>query len=418
MRITKSAVDAAKPAASEYTLWDGELAGFGLRVMPSGRKSYIVKYRVGGGRAAQQRKVTLGAHGVLTPVQAREKAKDILASARFGDDAGRTLRPGGAPVETVADLIDLWKAEAAHIDRRNGKARKPSSVAGDIGRIEAHVIPLLGKRQLRDLGRADLEKFRDQVASGRTAAIRKTRPRGVARVRGGKGTAARTIRVLSSVFAFAVERGIMPHNPTAGVRLQPAERRERFLSGDELARLGKALARAERAGAHPASIAIIRLLALTGARRGEIVNLRWSEVDLERGFLFLTDSKTGKKAIPLSAPAIEVLAGVARIEGEEWVFPASRGGGPWTGVSGDWATIRTAANLEGVRLHDLRHTFASIGAAGGFGLPIIGAVLGHSQSSTTHRYAHLAADPVKMAADRIAGVIAARMGDKLQVVES
>ncbi len=190
----------------------------------------------------------------------------------------------------------------------------------------------------------------------------------------------------------------------------------RFLNGEELKRLGEALTAAEQAGAHPYGVAIIRLLTLTGARRGEVSTLRWREVDFDRSMLRLERSKTGAKIIPISAGALAILSGVGRTE-SEFVFSSSSRSSAYQGVGKVWTDVRKRAELEEVRLHDLRHTFASIGAGGGFGLPVIGAILGHHQPATTARYAHLADDPLRTAVDRISGSISAAMaGGSAQIV--
>jgi integrase len=211
------------------------------------------------------------------------------------------------------------------------------------------------------------------------------------------------------MFAFAVDRGLLPDNPTKGVRLAPAKAMNRFLSAAELRRLGEALDSLEKRGLHRSGFVIIRLLALTGARRGEIAGLRWSEVDLHHGMLRLDKSKTGAKVVPLSPPALLIISELPRQAGSEFVFPAATGAGHFQGTGKIWALARVRAGLADVRLHDLRHTFASFGAAGGLGLPVIGALLGHRQTATTARYAHLADDPVRSAAARIGGEISEAM---------
>lgn len=409
VRLTKRSVDALAAPERETFVWDAELPGFGLRLWPSGKRVFVVQYRVGGGRGGRQRRLTIGATPPLTVEQARKKAGDVLAGARLGDDEA-LVRDKAREADTVADLADLWLAEAAHLNRRTGAVRNERSVAGERGRIDAHVRPLLGAVRLADLTRADIERFRDRIARGETKGERKTKPRGTARVRGGSGTATRTVRLLSSIFAFAVDRRLIPANPVAGVRLTPPKAMNRFLSGEELRRLGEALAVAGEAGAHPHGLAIIRLLALTGARRGEVEQLQWAHVDVERGMLRLPTSKTGAKVIPLAPAAQAVLADLPR-HASPFVFPALRGGeGHYTGVGKVWEDVRARAGLGDVRLHDLRHTFASFGAGGGFGLPVIGAILGHRQPSTTARYAHLADDPLKHAVGRIGGAVADAMG--------
>jgi integrase len=209
--------------------------------------------------------------------------------------------------------------------------------------------------------------------------------------------------------SFAVARGLRAENPVRGVKRYADKKGERFLTAGELAKLGAALSSVESQGANPSGIAIIRLLAFTGARKSEIAGLRWSEVEIERGYLRLRDSKTGAKVIPIGAPACEVLASVPVVNGNDLVFPASSGYSRFQGVERVWRKVRDLAGLPSLRLHDLRHSFASIGLARGDALSVIGAILGHADVKTTSRYAHLANDPVKRAADEIAKSIHAAL---------
>jgi integrase len=407
-RITKRVVDAAKPAASDWFIWDSELAGFGLRIWPSGRRTFVAQYRVGGGRGGRARRLTIGTFPKLTVEEARSAARNALAKAQLGHDAALE-RERARDAETVNQLIDLWLTDAAHINRRTGAQRSSQSIQGEIGRIEAHIRPLLGARRLADLHRSDVEKFRDQVARGVSRRDRKTKLRGVARVRGGNGTATRTVRLLASIFAFGVDRRLLSENPARGVRLVPGRAMNRFLSEAELGRLGAVLQDMEVVGASPYAVMAIRLLALTGARRSEITGLRWSNVDLEHSMLRLQESKTGAKIIPLAPPAVALINAHQPNLNSPFLFPATSGKGHIQNLGRVWATVRLRAELPGVRLHDLRHTFASFGAARGFGLPVIGALLGHRQAATTQRYAHLADDPLKAAAHRIGTTIAGAM---------
>jgi len=217
------------------------------------------------------------------------------------------------------------------------------------------------------------------------------------------------LAVLSKLFNWAERHGHRPDgsNPCRHVEKFKEEKRERFLSGSEMSRLGYILARAEREGSEmPSVIHAIRLLIFSGARLSEILTLKWNEVDLERGCLTLSDSKTGAKVIHLNAPALELLASIERIDGNPYVVVGRKIGAHLVNLEKPWRHIRSAAGLEDIRLHDLRHSFASVGAAAGYGLPVIGALLGHTQAATTHRYAHLASDPLKQASDAIGKQIA------------
>lgn len=408
VQLTADTVTDAEAGEKDRFIWDSKLAGFGLRVWPSGRRTFVVQYRVHGGRGGRQRRVTLGTFPTLLVTEARKAAREALAKARLGTDTADE-RDNARTAETVGDLVELWLAEGAHINRRNGAVRSAVSLAGERGRVDAHVRPLLWSKRLVDLTRADIERFRDAVARGATRGERKTKLRGAARVRGGTGTATRTVRMLSSIFAFGVDRRLLVENPCRGVRLKPVREMNRFLSGAELQRVGLALEDAAAAGAHPHGLNIIRLLALTGARKSEIAGLRWGDVDFDHECLRLAKSKTGAKVIQLAPAALAVLDGLDHQKGVDWVFPASRGKGHFVNVGKTWAAVRALAGLSDVRLHDLRHTFASFGAAGGLGLPVIGALLGHRQAATTQRYAHLADDPLKRAAARIGGEIGAAL---------
>jgi integrase len=371
---------------------DGELTGFGVRVRPSGSKSFVVVYRTGG-RNSPLRRVTVGAVGKIDVDVARSEARRILAGAELGQDRAGDLARSRAEM-SVAALCDLYLAEGC-------ETKKPSTLATDRGRIERHIKPLLGAKRISELTRADIERFMRDVAAGKTAIDVKTKKFGRAMVEGGKGTATRTVGLLGGIFSFAVARQLRTENPVGGVKRYLDKKSETFLSSAELAKLGEAVAKCESEGASPAAIAIIRLLAFTGARKSEIASLKWSEVELRRGYLALGDSKTGAKIIPLGAPAVEVLSGVARIEGATYIFPASSGEGHFQGVEKVWRRVRVAAGFPALRLHDLRHSFASVGLARGDALAVIGAILGHADVKTTSRYAHLADNPVRNTANEI-----------------
>jgi integrase len=225
----------------------------------------------------------------------------------------------------------------------------------------------------------------------------------------GQGFAAQCVALASTVLQFAVDRGIRTDNPARGVKKPPVRKMQRFLSEAELARLAEALEHEARTSDNPLVVSAIRLLALTGCRRGEIEGLRWRNVDFERGLLLLDDSKTGEKTVYLSPPALSILSGLPRFEGNEYVIAGTIAGQRTGALDKVWARVRQRAGLADVRLHDLRHSFASFGAGASFGLPIIGKLLGHSQPQTTARYAHLAADPLRRAADTIGATIAAAM---------
>lgn len=412
-RITKRTVDGLDPRATDYVHWDKELTGFGVRVRPSGSKSFVAVYRTGG-RSAPLRRVTIGAVGKIEVDKARAEAVKIIHQAELGMDRAAEKAKARAEM-TFAQLCDLYLDEGC-------ETKKPSTLATDKSRIERHIKPLLGKKRINEITRADVEKFMRDVASGKTAVDEKTGKYGRAIVEGGKGAATRTVGLLGGIMSFAVERRLRPDNPVRGVKRYPDKKGETFLSTSEFGRIGAELTVAEARETNPYAIAIIRLLAFTGARKSEIITLRWSEVDLERGYLRLSDSKTGAKVIPIGAPACEVLASVPRVDGTDFVFPASSGEAYFQGVEKVWRVVRRAAGFPTLRLHDLRHSFASVGLARGDALPVIGAILGHADVKTTSRYAHLAADPVKKAADDISRTVQAafdrRVGGEIVELQS
>ncbi len=402
--LTKTSVDDATPCEKRFEIWDSELSGFGLRVETSGRKIFIVRYRAdGGGRNAPKRLMTIGVYGVLTPKEARDEAAKILGAVATGGDPAGDLRRKRQDL-TVSELCDLYLKEAC-------VAKKPSTKAVEAGRIARHIKPLLGAKRLSSVRQSDVLWFMRQVAEGKTRTDVKTKPRGRAIVRGGQGTASRTLVQLSAMFSYAVREGVMESNPARGIKRWKDGKRERYLSEEELRRLGKAIGEIEEAGGNRKATAIIRMLALTGARKSEILKLKWSEVDFDRGFLRLGDSKTGAKAVPVGKSALAILADQPRLAGSEYVFPADKLGRKgmersyFQGIDAFWQDMRKKSDLEGVRIHDLRHTAASIAVADGASLPVIGKILGHADTKTTQRYAHLSDTPVRAAVERLAGRI-------------
>ena len=392
-RLTKRVVEALRPKSERYVVWDSELKGFGVRVTPQGRKTYLVRYRTTGGA---DRRLTLTTHGVMTTEEAREQARRALADAAMGGD------PQGVKAErraemTMKELCELYMAEGT-------ATKKETTLRIDRIRIARHINPRLGSRKVTDITRGDIQRLMIDVGNGHI------RGEATPHTRGGKGAAARTVGLLGGIFTFAQERGFVEANPVRGLKRYKDNRRERFLSAAELAKLGDLLTALEKDGADPRHVAIIRLLLLTGARKNEIARLRWSEVDLEKGLLRLKDSKTGPKVIRLGAAATNLLSRFPK-EHAIWVFPDRRHTDrPTSNLDWAWVRIRTKAELSDVRIHDLRHSFASIGVAGGEGLVLIGKLLGHEHVVTTNRYAHLSDDPLQAAADRISERVAEALG--------
>jgi integrase len=405
-RISKRAVDALKSNGSEFTVWDDTVTGFGVRVRRTGAKSYVVVYRAGSGRGAPVRRFTVAAVGKITPERARARAKAILGAVAHGHDpANQKAAERGTP--SVAELADRFMADHVRAKRKVGTAEFYRDI------LDRLVKPALGTTKSDKLTRLQVGRLHSSLADTPFQANR-------------------TLAVVGSMYAFAGRAGIVPEgtNPARGIDKFKEGRRERFLTGEELERLGGAIREAETIGIpwtvdetrptakhvpkakrstriDPSAAAALRLLLFTGCRLREILHLRWEYVDIERGCLFLPDSKSGRKTVILNAPALAVLSGLERVS--PYVVPGDDPEAPRHDLKRPWDAVTKRAGLTKVRLHDLRHTYASFGAGGGLGLPIIGRLLGHAQSATTARYAHLDNDPLRRASEAIAGRIAAAL---------
>jgi integrase len=416
-RITKRVVDALTATDRDIFIWDEDPRGFGMRVWPSGRKTYVVQYRVPGlGRRGNARRINLGDHGALTPDQARLLARRELGKVAQGLDpsAERAARRGE---RKVSELGEEYLAEV--------RLRRKATTAYEYERLwKKHVVGELGSKQITRVTRQEVAHLH--------GSLRET-----------PYIANRVLAVVAAFFSYAAEQGVRAHhdNPAHGIHHYPETRRERFLNAVEFARLGGALMRAERDGlppspeyrktakseatrkhrpkdadrpvpANPLAVAAIRLLALTGCRENEILSLTWDAVDLERGHLRLVDTKTGASVRPLGESAAALLGSLRRyrMKGNPYVLPGMKPGRHIADVQRLWFAVRHDADLNGVRLHDLRHSFASVPATSGESMLVLRALLGHKRVATTERYAHLGDDPVKRAADRASGDIAAWLG--------
>jgi len=413
IRLTKRTVDAIRPAGRASITYDSELKGFGVRIASSGYLTWFVEYRPGaGGRRVSKRRMVLGSRE-LTPAKAREAAIEVLANVALGKDPAAS-RQREREMSTFREFAHRYlREEAAQ------KLKRGTVVNYEIC-VRKHAVPTLGSIKLDALSTADIARLHLRIGQ--------TKPM----------TANRVVECISSIYRYAAICNLVPygHNPTTGIRAFREQRRERFLSSAELARLGETIREGETVGipydvdeTKPTSkhapkpenrrtfidqyaAAAVRLLLLTGARLREILDLKWDYVDLERGLLFLPDSKTGRKTIVLNAPAIVIIASLPRMS--SFVIAGEQQDKPRADLNRPWRAIVRRAGLQGLRIHDLRHTHASFGAGAGLGLPIIGKLLGHTQASTTQRYAHLDADPLRRASEQIAGQIAAAMGERRQ----
>ncbi|MDP7098064.1 MAG: site-specific integrase [Rhodospirillales bacterium] len=378
-RITKRVVDALKPGE---IAWDTEVKGFGVRCQRRDRV-YVLKTRVHG----RQRWFSIGPHGSPWTVEkARGEARRILGEIADKRDPA-TFRDAEKANPTVADLAAMFLQEHVRTKRKASTAE----FCRDI--LERIVVPKLGRLRVTDVTHSDVARLHHSL-------------------RGTPYQANRVLAVMSKMFNWAEPKGYRESgsNPCRHVEKNPEKGRERFLSEEELVRLADVLNEAEHEGNEsPYITAAVRLLIFTGARRGEILNLEWSHVDFKQAMLLLPDSKTGKKTIYLSPPALEVLANIPRLESNPFVICGNKPGEHLVNLTKPWRRIRKRAGLEDVRIHDLRHSFASVAASGGLSLPMIGKLLGHTQAATTERYAHLAADPIRAANEAIGQRIAAAM---------
>jgi integrase len=411
-RIGLRQVRALKPG---QIIWDASVPGFGARRQRGVAVSYVVFYRTQEGR---QRWFTIGRHGApWTPETARAEALRLLGEVVNKADPAADKR-ATRKAQTVSELCDLYLADAetGRLMTRHGKAKKASTLVTDRGRIERHIKPLLGRRAVGAVTRQDVETFLHDVAAGKTAGKTKTaKKRGLAHVRGGRGTASRTTGLLGAIFAYAVRHSMRSDNPVHGV-VRPADgRRDRRLTDAEYATLGAALSDAHAAKIWPAAIAAVRFLAFTGWRSGDALTLRWSEIDLARSTAILADTKTGRSMRPLSYAARGVLHDLARKstgERDALVFPPTRGDGRMSGFRKLWNRIAELGRLPAdVTPHVLRHSFASLAADLGYSELTIAALIGHKGHTVTSRYVHSADAVILAAADAIADRVAELMGE-------
>jgi integrase len=392
--------------------WDTAVAGFGAR-RQRGAVTYILKYRTA---AARQRWHAIGRHGApWTPDTAREEARRLLGEVAKGRDPAADKRAARHAL-TVGELCDryLADAEAGRLLIRGGRTKKPRTLGGDRGMVAGHIKPLLGRQAMDCVTRADVERFMHNVAEGKTAARAGTgKKRGVSHVRGGVGTASRTVGLLGAIFSYAVRNDLRADNPVRGVQRPADGRRDRRLSDDEYLALGSALCAATDRQIWPAAVAAARFLTLTGWRSGEALGLRWADVDLLRRTATLADTKTGRSMRPLSHATCDLLRGLGRGAEAALVFPPTRGNGTMTGFRKLWNRIAKLGGLPPVVTpHVLRHSFASLAADLGYSEPTIAALVGHKGQTITSRYVHSADAVLLAAADAVAIEAAKRMGER------
>ena len=384
-KITKKTVDSLAASSSDFFVWDTEIPLFGIKITPKGNKIYVLQYRFNG----RLRRFTIGKHGTITPDHARREARKILGLVASGvDPANNKQKMKSSP--TIKEFFDRYLSDHALLKK------KPRSVAEDKRLMKQIIEPFIGNIKVKDITRKDIIRLHQNQ-------------------RHAPYQANRAIALLSKMMNLAEKWDLRQDgtNPVRHIEKYKETKRKRFLNMDELSRLGDALANAETSGTEmPSTILAVKLLLLTGARVTEVLQLKWNHIDFDNSIIQLPDSKTGAKTIPLGEVTLKLLTNTPRLSDNPYVCFGRKPGSHLVGLPKAWGRIRENARLEDVRLHDLRHTFASWGASAGLGLPIIGALLGHKEPSTTARYSHLALDPLKLAVDTINNNIDAAMNSQ------
>ncbi len=401
-KLNKRIVDQTEPSQVDYFIWDDDLAGFGLRVFRSGKRSYLVQYR----SAGRTRRLTIGSHGVWTPETARREARILLGRIAHGDNPAEERKLDHKAI-TIKELCELYLADAKNglIIGKKRRPKKESTIYIDEGRIRRHIIPLIGSRRVKDIATADVIRFMRDVASGKTRTDQKTKKRGRAIVRGGIGTGARAVGLLGGVLTYAREIGIIETNPAHGIRKPAYQKRTRRLSEDEYRLFGELLSKAAQDEQLATAAEMAKAIALTGCRRGEIINLVWAEVDDASSCLRLLESKEGASVRPVGLPVLEMLDRRRPRLAAGPVFPGSIESKPLVGFPKHWHKILKGTALAGITPHVLRHSFASLANDLGFTESTIAALLGHAQGTITSRYIHSVDTSLVMAADSVAGYI-------------
>ena len=375
---------------SEQTVWDDALPGFGVRFRPAGKPRFLFQYR---NRHKRTRRMTLGVAGAMKVEQARELAREFYGQVKQGIDPAEE-RGADRQETTIAELGERYIRDYARVHK------KERSADDDQKNLVRYVLPSIGRLATKAVTRQDVGKLHHSMRDTPTAANR-------------------VLSLLSKMFNEAEQWGLRDAgpNPCKGIRRYKEKKRERYLSDEELGRAGKALVEYEKKGElSRVAVAAIRLLIFTGARRGEVLSLRWEYVDLENQRLNLPDSKTGSKTIELNTVAVDVLLSMKPSD-EGFVFTGKVSGKALVNLNKPWGEMRKAAGIEDVRIHDLRHSFAATAAGQGNPLNVIGKLLGHTQAQTTHRYAHLAQGPLREATEAVGAKLSEAMRPQLRVVK-
>jgi integrase len=407
-KLTKRAVEALqKPREGQTFLWDGELRGFGVRVIPSGLKTFVLQCR---NREGRSRRVVIGRYGILTVEQARDKAKIMLGAVANGQDPAEADEGPGEAI-TVAEVCDwyLTEADAGRILGRRGRPIKPSTLAMDRSRIKTHIKPLLGRRQVRALKAADIAGMQADIVAGKTA-----KPRGPGRggvTTGGVGVASRTVSTLQSLLAHAKRLAIIPSNPAVGVRKLAGNKKDRRLSMAEIKKIGEAMRAAEQNGEHPVALAAVRLMLLTGFRISEAQGLQREWLHADQSYVRFPDTKSDGQVRAIGPSAVKLVSAQPIRKKCSYVFPADIGDGHYTAAKSCLARLCAVAKIEVVTPHTLRHTFGSVAGDLGFSELTIAALLGHAARSVTQSYVHID-ETLKLAATRTCEEIAGLLSER------
>jgi integrase len=381
MKFTKKTLETIEPSEARQTFFDELMPGLAVKISPTGHKAFYYCFRAGKGRNAPKKQIHLGAFPAMTVEQARLKARQYLAQVIHGQDPAVELQEAKAAKTVAEALKEFFALYVAKL--------KPNTVYQYEGIAKKYVVPTLGKLKLEQVSRLNVEKLHRSLKDFPYIANR-------------------TLAMVSKFFNWCEEMNLREQqtNPAHGLKKYTEKKRQDFLDAPELEAIGQALSTLEGKGqVSPLAAAALRILLLTGARKTEILSLKWSYLDLETGKANLPDSKTGFKVIHLPAPAVEILKALPRFS-DEFVFPSHSASGHLADLRRPWVTVCRKAGLAGWRLHDLRHAFASAAINSGASLPMVGALLGHKKSSTTERYAHLANNPVHDLAEKTGGRIA------------
>jgi integrase len=409
-KLTKRIVDAAQAQSKDYVIWDDDLRGFGLRVFTTGKRSYVLQYRALG----RSRRYTIGPHGVWTPETARREALIQLGRVAKGENPAEERELDHKAI-TVKQLCERYLDDLGNglILGKGNRPKRPSTKTTDTGRINRHIIPLVGTRRVKDLTQPEIIKIMMDIMAGRTRVnVKTSNLRGRSIVTGGAGTAARTIGLLSGILTYAVNLGIIEKNPAHGIKRPKDHTRRRRLSEGEYRVLGELLRNAEAKANEEldnslsTAVKIIRQIALTGCRRGEIIGLKWAEADTEGSAFRFSDTKTGESIRPIGLPVVEFLDATRADEQGVYVFPGERQPVKAYGsFPKQWSKLVKGTALEGITAHVLRHSFASIANDLGFTEVTIAALLGHSKGTMTSKYIHTMDGALIMAADTVSSYI-------------